>query len=127
MVSKLRDNPAKVVPIRVLIIAVVLTVVIGGFSLFFDFDLILTLVFFWLGTVANLIAFRLIVIGTDRIIAKQEIGEKATIVPNLIIRYVVYIVVLVSTWFIGGVIPFIAAFIGVQMSQIAIKLDSLVG
>ena len=125
--SKLRNNPAKVVPVRVLILAFLLTGIIGGLSLLFDFNLLRTLGFFWLATMANLIAFRLIVVGADRMIAKQETGEKATIIPNLIIRYVIYIVVLAGAWLIGGLIPFIAAFMGVQMSQIAIKLDSFVG
>ena len=125
--SKLRDNPAKVVPIRALIVAFVLTVIIAGLSMFFDFSLILTLVFLWLGTIANMIAFRVVIIGVDRIIAKQETGEKATIIPNLTIRYAMYIMVVIAAWFVGGWIPLIAAFIGIQISQIAIKLDSFVG
>jgi hypothetical protein len=125
--SKLRDNPAKVVPMRALTLAFLLTGVIGGLSIRLDFNLWLTLAFFWLGTMTNMIAFRLIVVGAERMITKREAGEKATIIPNLMIRYVMYIAVLGGAWFIGGLIPSIAAIIGVQMSQIVIKLDSFVG
>lgn len=125
--SKLRDNPAKVVPVRALMTAAVLTVVIVGLSLFLDFNLTLTLVFFWLATGCNLIAFRLIVVGVDRMTAKKEAGETATMAPNLMLRYVLYIAILVGAWFAGGWATLIAAFVGVQMSQLAIKLDGFVG
>lgn len=124
--SKLRDNPAKVVPVRVLMIALVLTGIISGISILLEFNLLLTLVFFWLATMTNMIAFRLIVAGADRVIAKKEAGKHATIIPNFLMRYAMYIAVLVSAWFIGGIIPATAAFIGVQMSQIVIRLDVLV-
>lgn len=125
--SKLRDDPARVVPMRVLVQACLLTGAIGGLSMLLEFDLRWTLIFFWLATVANLIAFRLIVAGADRMMSKKEAGMKTTIIPNLMIRYVMYMIVLASAWLLGGFIPTLAAFMGVQMSQIAIKLDRLVG
>jgi len=125
--SKLRDNPAKVVPIRALMVASGFTVIIIGLSAVLSFNLLRVLLFFWLGAGVNLIAFRLIVAGADRMIAKQEAGEKATIIPNLIIRYVMYIALLIASRVIGGWTSMFAAFIGIQVSQIAIKLDSFVG
>ena len=114
-------------PIRVLMIAVVLTVVVVGLSIFLDFNLIWTVVFFWLATISNLIAFRLIVVGATRMTEKQATGEKMTLFPNLMLRYVMYTGVLVGAWFAGGLAPLIAAFIGVQLASIAIKLDAFVG
>lgn len=125
--SKLRENPAKIVPVRTFLIALVLTVVIVGSSRFLDFELLQTLVFFWLATIANLMAFKLIVVGAIRLTEKQVEVTKTAMAPNLLIRYVMYIGVMVAAWFIGGPIPSIAALMGIQMSQIAIKLDALLG
>lgn len=125
--SKLQENPAKIVPARTLIIALVLTLIIVGLSKFLDFELVQTLVFFWLATVANLIAFRLIVVGATRLTEKQVEVTKAAMAPNLLIRYMLYAGVLVAAWFIGGPLPSIAALVGIQLSQIAIKLDALLG
>ena len=125
--SKLTENPAKVVPVRAVIIACILTPIIVVLSLFLEFNLMLTVLFFWLATISNLIAFRLIVVGVARVTQKKEAGQKATMMPNLLMRYVLYASVLVGAWFAGGLISFFAAFIGVQMSQIAIKLDIFVG
>jgi len=125
--SKLTENPAKVVPVRVLMIAAVLTIVISTLSIFLTFNLLWTLVFFWLATLSNLIAFRLIVIGAARLTEKQETDKKVTLLPNLMMRYMMYTGVLVGAWFAAGFSTLIAAFIGVQLASIAIKLDSFVG
>ena len=125
--SKLQNDPAKVVPIRALMIASVLTVTIIMLSMFLDFRLMWTLLFFWLATGSNLIAFRLIVVGVDRMTKKEETRQKATMMPNLMIRYALYFVVLAGAWFIDGWFSFAVAFIGVQISQIAIRLDTFVG
>jgi len=44
-----------------------------------------------------------------------------------LLRYAIYVAVIASAWFIGGLAPTIGALIGIQMSQIVIKLDSFVG
>ena len=125
--SKLTENPEKVVPVRALIIACALTPMIVVLSLFLVFNLILALLFFWLATLANLIAFRLIVVGVGRMTQKKESGKKATMMPNLMMRYALYAAILIGAWLVGGLISLAVAFIGVQMSQIAIKLDAFVG
>jgi len=125
--SKLRENPEAEVPKRVLMLAPIVTLLIFVLSLLLNFNFFVVGGFFWLATVANMTAFRLIVAGAKRLIAKKEEGQKATLVPNLLIRYAMYVVILLAAWFLNGIPAFIAAFIGVQMSQIAIKLDSFVG
>ncbi|MCL2560108.1 MAG: hypothetical protein FWE07_06435 [Turicibacter sp.] len=125
--SKLRDNPAKEVPRRVLILAPIITLLIFAATFIFEFNFFVVGGFFWLATFANMIAFHLIVKGADRMITKKQAGEKATIMPNLMIRYCLYIVVLLGAVTLGDLPALIAAFIGVQMSQIVIKLDSFVG
>jgi len=125
--SKLRDNPEKVVPKRVLLLAPIITMLILVVAVVFDLNFFLVGGFFWIATIANMIAFRLIVVGANRIIAKQQTGEKATIIPNLLIRYAMYVAVIAAAWFVGGLAPVISALVGVQMSQIVIKLDSFVG
>ena len=125
--SKLTENPEKVVPKRVLLIAILLTIIIVVLTVFLPISLWWTLVFFWLGTVANMISFHLIVKNADRMIAKKVTGEKVVMIPNLMMRYGLYTAVLVGAWFIGGLVPAAFAFVGIQLSQIAIKLDAFVG
>ena len=121
--SKLRANPAKEVPKRVLMIACVLTGVIVVLALFLNFSLIWALTFFWLATLANLFAFRMIVIHSNVALQKQEVGQKANILPNLVTRYAVYIAVLGASFVLGDMMSLIVAFFGVQLASIAIKLD----
>lgn len=125
--SKLTEQPDKVVPKRVLVGGVVVSVFIVVISLVLPVYLGWSLLFFWLGIVANLIAFALIVKGADRMVENQRENQKTRFLPNLMMRYCLYIIVLVSAWFIGGQIPAAFAFIGVQMAQIVIKLDGFVG
>jgi len=125
--SKLRDNPAKIVPFRVVIATIVLSIIIAAASMFLDFNLLITLIFFWLAAITNLIAFRLIVVGATRMGEKQAEGKKATMTPNLLIRYLMYAGVLIGAWFAGDLFTVAIAFIGVQLASIMIRLDGFVG
>lgn len=125
--SKLEENPDKIVPKRVLIAAVVITMIIIAMAQILPISLPLTLLFFWAGCVANMISFHLIVKLTDQMIAKKQTGEKAKTMPTLFIRYGLYVAVLTSAWTIGGPIPAAFAFIAIQLSQIIIKLDHFIG
>ena len=122
--SKLRDNPAKEVPKRVLTLAPVATLLILVTSLILDFNFFLIGGWFWIGTIANLLCFWLIVKGSALMIKKQEAGEKASIMPNTILRFAIY----AGTMFGAlqfGFQAFAAAIIGVLMVKIAITTDGM--
>lgn len=122
--SKLRNNPAKEVPRRVLILAPLITLLIFGATFVFDFDFLHVIGFFWLGTICNLICFWLIVKGSAMVLAKQEAGVKASIMPNTILRYAIYGVFLfVALQF--GMQTFIGGIIGTLMVSISIKTDGM--
>lgn len=122
--SKLRENPAKEVPKRVLILAPIVTLLILGASFVFDFNFLLIGSWFWLGTVANLLCFWLIVKGSALMIKKQEAGEKATIMPNTIMRFAIYASVMFGALQFGFQ-AFIAAIVGVMMVKVAITTDGM--
>lgn len=121
--SKLRNDPAKEVPKRVLILAPIITVVIFVATFFFDFNFLQVVAFFWLGVFCNIFCFWLIVRGSAEMIAKREKGQVASIIPNTVLRYVVY----GFTLFIAmrfGTQAFIGVIIGIFMVKIAITTDS---
>ena len=122
--SKLRENPVREVPMRVATYIVALTVIVFGISFFIEFNMVQTIVFLWLASAVNLICFRLIVKGTENFLAKQEAGLKASMTPNLILRYVLYIAVFVLTFHFGrNLYELVASIVGVSMTSIAIKID----
>jgi len=122
--SKLQENPAREVPMRVAICVVALTVIIFGVSLFVEFSMIYTIAFLWLATMVNLICFRLIVKGTENFLAKQAAGIKASMTPNLILRYVLYIALFLLIFYLDrNIYELAAAIVGVSMTSIVIKLD----
>jgi len=122
--SKLRDNPAKEVPRRVLILTPIVTLLIFGASFVFDFNLLQVIVFFWLGMICNLICFWLIVKGSAMVLAKQEAGEKASIMPNTLLRYGIYgIMLFIAMQF--GTQAFIGGIIGSLMVKMAITTDGM--
>ena len=122
--SKLRNNPAKEVPRRVLILTPIVTLLIFGASFVFDFNLLQVVAFFWLGVVCNLICFWLIVRVSAMVIAKQEADEKASIMPNMMLRYAIYgIMLFVAMQF--GPQAFFGGIIGVFMVKVAITTDGM--
>lgn len=122
--SKLRENPAKEVPKRVLILAPIVMMLIFGATFILNFNLFLVLGFFILGLICNLACFWLIVKGSALIVKKQEAGEKASIMPNTILRYTIYaIFLIIAAQF--GTQAFIGSMIGVLMVKIAIATDGV--
>ena len=124
--SKLQDNPEKEVPKRVLVLALAGSVLIFVLSLFVDFSVPWVVAFFWLGAVSNLICFRLIVVGTRKILEQREVGTSASILPNAILRYAIYIAVLVLALQFG-MTTFIATVMGTLLVNLSIKLDGFFG
>jgi len=127
MLSKLTENPDKVVPIRALIASGIISIIIVVLSLFLPIPIGLTLLFFLLGVFANMVSFYLIVKNADRMITNAQSDTKIKTLPNLMLRYVLYVGVLIAAWHFGGMIPSAFAFIGIQISQVVIKLDAFVG
>ena len=122
--SKIRNNPAREVPKRVLTLTPIVTLLIFGASFVFDFNLLQVVAFFWLGMICNLICFWLIVKGSAMVLAKQEAGEKATIMPNTILRYAIYgIMLFIAIQF--GTQAFIGGIMGTLMVKVAIATDGM--
>ena len=122
--SKLRDNPAKEIPKRVLLIAPAVTLLIFAATFVVEIDFLLVAGWFWLGTLSNLACFWLIVKGSALMIKKQEAGEKASIMPNTMLRFAIYAV----TLFIAaqvGMTAFVATIVGILMVKIAITTDGM--
>jgi len=122
--SKLRDDPAKEVPKRVLILTPIVTLLIFGATFVFDFNFLQLAGFFWLGVICNLICFWLIVKGSAMMVAKQEAGEAASIVPNTMLRYAIYGVMLFIAMQVGTQ-AFIGGIIGILMVKVAITTDRM--
>jgi len=121
--SKLTENPAKEIPKRALMLALILTGVIIILSFLLDFDILWVIGFFWVAVLANLISFRMIIMVTNVILNTNEEGKKKSLAPNLMTRYAIYLGVFFLAWHFDGFPSLIATFIGVQMVSLSIKLD----
>ena len=120
--SQLRKDPVREVPKRVLLISLVITVLIIGLSVLFDWPILLTVVGFWMGVAINLINFRIIVLGSKNFLEKSEAGKKASMTPNIMLRYLLYGAVFLIAWRIGTS-TLLASFLGACMVNFAFKSD----
>lgn len=120
--SQLRSNPIREVPKRVLLNALVITVLIIGVSLVFRWSTLPAVIGFWMGVVVNLINFRIIVIGSKNFLEKREAGKKASMTPNIMLRYFLYGVVFVVAWRIGTS-ALMTSLLGACMVNFAFKTD----
>ena len=121
--SQLQNDPIRVIPKRVIQLALVFTFFIAVITMVFKLPIVNVLIGYWLGVVVNLINFRLIVIGTKNALEQQEKGAKSTMKTNLLLRLVIYAGVLVATVLLLGTPAFVAAFIGISMVRFAIQTD----
>lgn len=121
--SQLQNDPIRVIPKRVLQLALVITFLIVVIAMAVNLPMLKMLVGYWLGVIANLINFRLIVIGTKNALEQQEKGAKSTMKTNLLLRLVIYAGALVATVLLLGTPAFVAAFIGISMVRFAIQTD----
>ena len=88
--SQLQNDPIRVIPKRVIQLALVFTFFIAVITMVFKLPIVNVLIGYWLGVVVNLINFRLIVIGTKNALEQQEKGAKSTMKTNLLLRLVIY-------------------------------------
>ena len=121
--SQLQNDPIRVIPKRVLQLALVITFLIVVIAMAVNLPMLKMLVGYWLGVIANLINFRLIVIGTKNALEQQEKGAKSMMKTNLLLRLVIYAGVLVGVVLLLGTPAFVAAFIGISMVRFAIQTD----
>ena len=120
--SQLRKNPVREVPKRVCLISLVITVLIIGLSFYFDWPILLTVVGFWMGVTINLVNFRIIVLGSKSFLEKSEAGKRASMTPNIMLRYLLYGAVFLIAWRIGTS-TLLASFLGACMVNFAFKSD----
>ena len=120
--SQLRKDPVREVPKRVLLISLVITVLIIGLSFLFDWPIFLTVVGFWWGVAINLVNFRIIVLGSKNFLEKSEAGKRASMTPNIMLRYFLYGAVFLIAWRIGTS-TLLASFLGACMVNFAFKSD----
>ena len=120
--SQLRNNPIGEVPKRVFINSLVITVLLIGATFIFNWPTIPVVIGFWMGAGINLINFRIIVIGTKNFLERSEEGKKASMAPNIMLRYFLYGLVFVGAWRIG-ISALMASLLGACMVNFAFKTD----
>ena len=121
--SQLQNDPIRFIPKRVLQLALVITFLIVVITMAVNLPMLKMLVGYWVGVVANLINFRLIVIGTKNALEQQEKGAKSMMKTNLLLRLVIYAGVLVGVVLLLGTESFITTLIGISMVRFAIQTD----
>ena len=93
--SQLQNDPIRVVPKRVIQLALVFTFLIAIVAMVFKWPMVNMIIGYWLGVIVNLINFRLIVIGAKNALDRQEKGARSSMMSNLVIRLVIYAATLV--------------------------------
>lgn len=121
--SQLQNDPIRVIPKRVIQLALIITFLIVVIAMAVNLPMLKMLVGYWLGVIANLINFRLIVIGTKNALEQQEKGAKSMMKTNLLLRLVIYAGVLVGVVLLLGTESFITTLIGISMVRFAIQTD----
>ena len=121
--SQLQNDPIRVIPKRVLQLALIITFLIVVIAMAVNLPMLKMLVGYWLGVIANLINFRLIVIGTKNALEQQKKGAKSMMKTNLLLRLVIYAGVLVGVVLLLGTESFITTLIGISMVRFAIQTD----
>ena len=120
--SRLRKDPIREVPKRVLLLSCVITILIVVATFFFEWMTLMAVVGFWMGVGINLINFRIIVIGANSYLEKSEAGKKASMKPNIMLRFLLYGVVFLVAWRLGTP-ALMGSLLGACMVNFALKSD----
>ena len=80
--SQLQNDPIRVVPKRVIQLALVFTFLIAIVAMVFKWPMVNMIIGYWLGVIVNLINFRLIVIGAKNALDRQEKGARSSMMSN---------------------------------------------
>ena len=122
--SPLRQEPAKVIPQRVVRLSVFITGAAILLALFFKQPVLKVAAGYWLGVGVNLINFHWIVKGTKNYLDKAEQGIKTSTMGGFLLRQVlagsaIFIAIIL------GASAMLMAFIGLSMVKIVVQADSL--
>jgi hypothetical protein len=101
----------------------VVTVIIVGVTIIFEWPTILAVIGFWMGVGINLINFRIIVIGSKNFLEKVEAGKRASMTPNIMLRFLLYGIVFIIAWRALGIPALLSSFVGACMVNFAFKSD----
>jgi len=121
--SRLQQNPARIVPRRAFLLALLISGVAVAVGFFLDVDLLLILAGFWLGVVANLINFRLICISASKTANGQASGKKVSVGGGGYWARQGISALALGGGALLGIPAMIAAIIGLSMAKFAIQLD----
>jgi len=125
--SKLRDDPARFVPKRVMMLSLLVTVILIIVSISMRWPLINMLSGFWVGVIVNLISFRLIVIDAHKLVNDQSqstTGKQLLKNSGFTLRLGMYGISLFLVVQFAGIYGILAAAIGVSMVGFVLKLDA---
>lgn len=120
--SHLQQDPATVIPYRIVVTATVFTVfllVAGGIL---GLPAMRMVIGYWIGILGNLINFRGIVISANNYLEKAKMGQKSSILGGFLLRQGVAAIAL----YFGislGVWAMLMTFIGLSMVKIVVNLD----
>ncbi len=120
--SRLQSDPIREVPRRVLMLAPIFTLIMIVVGLVLDWPALYMIIGYWIGLIANLINFRLIVLGAKNTLDRAENGGRANMMSNLVIRLALSAGALVVAVQLG-LHAFVCAIIGVSMVRFAIQTD----
>lgn len=120
--TKLRDDPIRAVPKRVLLLSLVLTVILVGIAYLMGWPMMELLIGFWIGVVVSLISFRLMVMSAKKLLEKNKGGLSAQLGFGFFGRFGLYIICFFATAQIS-LYALLASAIGLSMVGLALKLE----
>lgn len=120
--SPLQKDPVAVVPYRVVMAAVAITVVIIVAGLVFHQDVLRLMIGYWLGIVGNLLNFRGIVIGADNYLKRAQLGMKGSVMGGFIFRQLTAAGALYLAIRLGA-LPLLLCFLGLSMVKFVVQID----
>lgn len=117
----LHDDPVRAVPKQVLITSLFVTVVLVVATYLLGWPTLQVLIGFWVGVIINLIGFRLMVLGTTKLLDKKASGTPSFGGTGFLSRLILYGICLYAMAQIGFH-ALIGAAIGLSMVGFVLKL-----
>ena len=122
--TKLRDDPVKTVPKRVLVLSLCLSIVLAVVTVWLEWSTSQILIGFWAGVITNLISFRLMVIGARNLLEKSQNGlVGGALGGGFFGRLGLYVICLFLVAQIS-LYALLAAAVGLSMVGVVLKLGS---
>ena len=120
---QLRDDPVRVVPKRVLLVALPVTLVLILLAYFLEWPITQVLIGFWVGVIMNLISFRLMVTGAKKLLEKSRpsfslmLGGNGFLGRLVLYAFCLFLMAQISLQ------ALLAAAVGLSMVGVVLKLD----